>query len=265
MEATLASEHRAPGEPSALDAPFEEALETLLAGRSYLYRLGQRLFGDEPDEDLLREALSPLALEALGLFVDLEAGEAAAAVRVLDTACASFDARSEAFADDARAEYTRLFLGPGTLPSPPWESAHVSSDRTLFNAATLEVRRFYASRGFRPREYPHVADDHLALELDFLAALSQESLVALRAGDFDSLRALLRDQREFLHAHPMRWVESFVTQMSQSPTKTGKPDPAMPYAAFASLAAAFVAGDAEAVDDILDALEQPRKPRPTGR
>lgn len=265
MEATLASEHRAPGEPSALDASYEEALETLLAGRSYLYRLGQRLFGDEPDKALLREALSLLALEALGLFVDLEAGEAAAAVRVLDAACADFDARSETFTDDARAEYTRLFLGPGTLPSPPWESAHVSSDRTLFNAVTLEVRRFYVSKGFRPREYPHVADDHLALELDFLAALSQECLAALRADDFDSLRALLRDQREFLHAHPMRWAESFARQIPRSPTKTGEPNPSMLYSEFASLAATFIAGDAEALDDMLDALEQSGKPRLTGR
>ncbi|MCB8816455.1 molecular chaperone TorD family protein [Desulfosporosinus shakirovi] len=71
-------------------------------------------------------------------------------------------------------EYTRLFIGPTKLPVPPWESVYVSKERLLFQESSLKVRQrqCYLNYNFLPAKYRSEADDHIALELDFMYNLS---------------------------------------------------------------------------------------------
>lgn len=264
MEAVLAKPHHECNIPQRRRGSLYETGETVLAGRCYLYRLGQRLFGSEPTEELLEAAFSSFARDAFGMFVDLDADETADAICVLDIARTTFESDRPAFVEEAREAYTRLFLGPSTLPSPPWESVHVPGDRTLFNATTLKVRRFYAEKGFRSQEYPHVADDHLAIELDFLTALSQKSLEALRASNIETARTLLDDQRDFLIAHPARWTDAFAKKLVEHLSTSESPAPVAFYGALASATAAFIACDLEVVDGMLASLSEANNHNLTG-
>jgi len=85
----------------------------------------------------------------------------------------------------------------------------------LFQRSTLEVRNFYRSQGFIPAEYPHVADDHLAIELDFMAQLALRMLEAAQANDEEVYKNSLVASREFLDEHLLKWVPQYVVDLQE--------------------------------------------------
>lgn len=68
-------------------------------------------------------------------------------------------------------EYNRLFVGPGALVAPPYESVYLSAEKALMQAETLAVRQFYQSYGKELDPNRHEPEDHLAFELEFYAYL----------------------------------------------------------------------------------------------
>jgi TorA maturation chaperone TorD len=185
-----------------------EEFETVLAARQYLYVLYENILGNEPTVEQLQAIDAGAAREALALV------RAAAGVGDEDDELASMpflddlEGRVQAL-DQARSDYTRLFLGPGKVPVPPWESVYATKSRVLFTEETLQVRETYRANGYLPADYPHVADDHLALELDFMAHLAGE---ALEAGPDDRL-AYLHTSKQFLNDHLLKWAPSYAADM----------------------------------------------------
>ncbi|MEG0665422.1 MAG: molecular chaperone TorD family protein [Gordonibacter sp.] len=157
---------------------YSEDVHAKLAARHYLYGLFQALFGSEPTEQLLGAVDSGVAAEALSISL-LPGVAQAEAERLLE----SLEDPADRLASMER-DYAHAFIGPHELPAPPWESVYAGNKRLLFQASTLEIRDLYRSQGLLPEQYPRVADDHLALELDFLARLAERALhaYALRAG-----------------------------------------------------------------------------------
>ena len=142
-----------------------EELETALSARRYMYAALQSLFGNEPSSERLQAISLPLLREASAVLGIGGADELSEAIEIASTDL-----------EKLKGEYTRLFIGPNELPAPLWESVYVTKERILFHRRTLEVRNFYRSEGLIPQMYPSVADDHIALELDFSARGSMRSL-----------------------------------------------------------------------------------------
>jgi TorA maturation chaperone TorD len=136
---------------------------------------------------------------------------------LLNTARASFKAEDGAnFLDGLSNDFTRLFVGPGKMEADPWESLHLSKENVLFQAVTLEVRRSYVASGFIPQSYPNVADDHIALELDFMAALANRAQDAYQEADIEKTRIALVASRDFLDEHLLVWVPSFAERLARA-------------------------------------------------
>ncbi len=107
-------------------------------------------------------------------------------------------------------EYNRLFVGPGHLPCPPYESAYTKdrpSDEVglLAGPAVFDVKRLYAQAGFQLsssfRDYP----DHISVELEFMGHLcASES----RSRGNQAERWADREF-EFMNRHVGRWAGQF--------------------------------------------------------
>ncbi len=110
------------------------------------------------------------------------------------------------------ADYNRLFVGPGPLLAPPWESAQRSVDRLLFGPPTLEVRAWFARFGLEAPNRGREPDDHLGLELGFLAHLCERAQ-AVMATDPAALAELLRAMNEFLDQHLLLWAPNCLEQI----------------------------------------------------
>jgi len=115
-------------------------------------------------------------------------------------------------------EYTRLFLGPDTLPAPPWESAYRSASKTIFTELTLEVRNQYAKFGLSFEKEGREPDDHVGLELEFLSHLCKAVEEAFEQRDEAKALSVLAAQRDFFDAHVNCWTPQFFEDLFNSAT-----------------------------------------------
>ncbi|MEC4271808.1 molecular chaperone TorD family protein [Adlercreutzia sp. R25] len=187
-----------------------EDVAALLSARMYLYTLGQRVFGGEPTADLtdaVDPSLMASACEAAGIDPGL-------GLRV----CESGNAALRDI-EAATGVYMRLFVGPGKLAAPPWESVYRSRSKALFQTETLDVRNAYRVAGYLPEGYPHVADDHLALELGFLAALARQMVDRRASGEpYDDATA---SSRTFIDEHLGRWLSRYRDDLARGAAGAG--------------------------------------------
>ncbi|MGM0372613.1 MAG: TorD/DmsD family molecular chaperone [Halobacteriota archaeon] len=95
-----------------------------------------------------------------------------------------------------RAEHTRLFVGPGALPCPPYESVYRDEGGQVLGPSTAAVVAWYRTVGVGLD--PQVSDlpDHIAVELEFLGHLQ-------RRGDMAAMD-------RFMAEHPRRWFPTFL-------------------------------------------------------
>lgn len=103
-------------------------------------------------------------------------------------------------------DYSRLFTGIGQVLAPPWESVYLSRERLLFQEQTLQVRSCYQRFGFETPNLGREPDDHIGLEIAFLAHLAGMGLVALRENDQRTFEVVLQAQKQFLLDHIVKWV-----------------------------------------------------------
>lgn len=218
-------------------------LISALDNRAFLYNFAWRLLGAPMDED----GLAVVADEVVAGQTAILAGEEA---RLVDLSQRLAQVASEANLSQLATEYTRLFEGPGKLPAPPWESVYLADGDLLFQESTLHVREAYKEAGFKAAGYPHEADDHIATELSFMAALVQGAREAIEADDPQRARAYLIAQQKFLDKHLNQWLTPFAERLNeQAPPSTS---PFYPLAAY--FTAELCARDKAAVEDLLSSV-----------
>lgn len=207
-----------------------EDLEELASARRYAYAAFQRLTGDAPTNELfdsLDLEVLQMAFEVVGALPDADEQVDALVAQLKDATCKL---------ERVGEEYARIFVGPAALPAPPWESVYRDNKRMLMTATTLSVREHYRAYGYEAQKVLQVPDDHLAIELDFLAALAQEALNACAAGDAEEAESAFEAGGAFLRAHLALWVGDFAADLR---ARGGSPF----YSAVADALCAFVAAD----------------------
>lgn len=202
-----------------------------LAARTFLYTFFHRLTSAELDETLDGEGLAAVlgdAAEVLGLQNN-------GAMRgLLDALPLMGDLPAR------RREFMRLYVGPAKLIAPPWESVYAEQGRSLFTATTLDVRNAYRAQGMLPAAYPHVADDHLSIELDFMAQLARAMQAAQEEGRAQDEQDARKASADFLAAHLLRWVPAYAGEMARK----AKADDGTFYPTAMAALAAFLRADA---------------------
>lgn len=106
-------------------------------------------------------------------------------------------------------DYLRLFIGAGKVLAPPWESVYSDDDRLVFQEQTLQVRNWFRKYGLESHRIYHEPDDHIGLELSFIAHLDQLALEAVTKNEINELTWLLHDKQSFLRGHPLTWVNKW--------------------------------------------------------
>ena len=102
--------------------------------------------------------------------------------------------------DEVIQEQSRLIYGPGLPPAVPFASYYLDQSHTLFGPETQAVAKFYRESGYAPVQ-PGTPADHLALELEFMAAMAGVTAEASDRQDEAGVEAAMRTQVEFLNQH----------------------------------------------------------------
>lgn len=171
--------------------------DQLLLSRRVLYRVLQTLYS----YPLSREKLEPLLDLSLGQGY-LE--EEIASLRQAVSAVRDWPE----FIENLNVEYTRLFEGPGFVAAPPFASFYLDGER-LMGPETIAVRREYVKWGVASVQMGQIPDDHIGLELAFMAYLCDEAAVTLAGGDDGRCRELLEARADFLREHLLIWAPTF--------------------------------------------------------
>jgi TorA maturation chaperone TorD len=177
--------------------------EALIAEQLTLSLLG-KLWFEFPEVEFIAD------LAAQGVFEEIPLGNEQSSVQeglALLQAWAKEhkDGLPEEAFDAIRFDYTRLFIGPGKVLAPPWESVYFNETRSIFQEKTLEVREWYCRFGLESVKIRKEPDDHIGLELNFLAHLAGQAAAALEAQNQPEYESLLDAQRQFANQHLFAW------------------------------------------------------------
>jgi TorA maturation chaperone TorD len=103
------------------------------------------------------------------------------------------------------SDYTRLLVGVDKVLAPPWESVYFNEDRMVFQEQTLDVRNWYRRFGLEPENLHKEPDDHIGLEMTFVAYLAELAVKALEEEDHEKFERLNEAKRQFLSDHLLLW------------------------------------------------------------
>ena len=223
-------------------------VQILLSARAYVYRILQNVMGNPPTWEQLDVLANETTGSMFALFEENEACPYAQAIQRMQPVLNDIRAHSEDTLERMSSEYTRFFVGPSELLAPPWESVYKTKERVLFQPGTLKVRNAYRAQGFLTTLYPRVADDHIAIELDFMAQLASRADSAYVAGDVNETVHRLQGSDDFLKGHLLTWVPDFVNQTVQQKNPVFYPQ-------LSILVLEFLRVDTDAVAEILGAIQ----------
>lgn len=173
--------------------------QEILQERAGVYRLLRALYSYPISEDLLSTVLELKALPNIETGDGLKkiqsglVGDLADKVEVLNT------------------EMTRLLEGPGITPAPPYASYFLNQGQLMGNSALI-ARQFYQEWRVEPDLKFNIPDDHITLEMGFLAHLAQIAL----ENDSEDQEQILEASRDFLKKSLIPWLSQFCRAMTKA-------------------------------------------------
>ncbi|NMD70049.1 molecular chaperone TorD family protein [Bacillus sp. DNRA2] len=174
-------------------------LVDIFKARQYFYQFIQVLFFEPVTKETLAQLQNSNSLDDLRNIE--EAGE---------HLYQFFAHTTEAELHDAKEEFYRLFIGPETILTPPWESVYRSKEGLLFEETTFQVREHYHRHNLEFIKENQEPDDHIAIELEFILHLNQ---LCLQNVDNYRLKKLVNHQIEFHEQHMQQWIPAFTTKI----------------------------------------------------
>ncbi len=118
---------------------------------------------------------------------------------------------------DLSADFAQLFLGTGNISIAsgihPYESVYTSDNRLIMQEARDHVVQIYTNYRLEVGEGPAIPEDHIGIELEFMAHLS--SLISCSQNNRlgSGQPSPLLDKKDFLEQHILNWIPQFCTDI----------------------------------------------------
>ncbi|MDR0513908.1 MAG: molecular chaperone TorD family protein [Coriobacteriaceae bacterium] len=238
----LASQEAADKDSGKQDPLFRSAaddgLARLLQQREATYDLLSRLYREKVDEALISQMKSSRYPANTG-NADIDKG-----YQLIVTYLSNL---WEDSLPELSVDYTRTFIGYGVdaySAAYPFESVHTSQRRLMMQAARDEVLALYRAAGFNKSAGWAEAEDHVSVELEFMARLCERALAAWEKGEEAQAFEALVVQHSFLADHLLPWTPMMTIEMRRF-SKTDF------YQGLAWLTDGFLKADLEFLDDFL--------------
>jgi len=194
------------------------------------------LLDKELDSKILHDLQDINFPNNLGLKLQTE--KSAQACELMQEAIAAFpESLDEAFLNSLAADFAAIFL-TSSMGVSPYESVRISEENITHQDSMFEMRDWYQKYELAAQNWRVRADDHLVLQLEFIAHLIQLA---------DNPQSL-PDAAIFMDEHVLRWMPEFSGVIVE---RCGTPF----YAGLVMLTGQYLD---ELRDVIASVLEQPR-------
>lgn len=131
-----------------------------------------------------------------------------------------------ALVDELAADYADIYLNH-SIQASPMESVWFDEDGLVMQEPMFQVREWYRRYGLAAENWRIRPDDHLVLQLQFLAHLARKAPASREAGRH------LSEMARFMDEHLLRWIGRFASRVV---ARCGTPF----YAGIAQLTAAYL-------------------------
>lgn len=109
---------------------------------------------------------------------------------------------------ELQVEYARLFIGPFTVPSPPYSSLYFGEEIIMGNT-TVWVKNFYEEAGLEFDAELKDLPDHAAVETEFMYYLIYNEVNTIDQGFLDDAQLFWERQKTFTEKHYNIWIPQF--------------------------------------------------------
>jgi TorA maturation chaperone TorD len=238
------------------DARMTEELRRATATRTAIYNFLSRSFSREVDSQFLMIiiGIQPRLTELAGSGEDDDMKRGTDLLReFLEGSRGKYEADMNEFLTGLAAAYAALFLNVGAKPVYLVESVYLSSRHILYEQPYFEMTKAYSLLGFEKSKDFLEPEDHIAVELEFMARLSERTSKSIAEDNFDHATKYLNLQREFLEDHLMKWVPALTGKLIEASDN-------LFYTALAYLTRGFIAQDSYFVTHAYSELTEAGKP-----
>ncbi len=218
-------------------------VQSVLSGRLSTYRMLARLYEREMDEEYLAE------LKKMRCPINTGNEHIDKGYKLFHSYLSHVWERS---LEELQRDYMTVFIGANTTghaAAYPNESVHTSPDRLVMQDSRDEVLAIYNAAGFKNSENWTAGEDHIALELEFMARMAERAAQASAKGENEKAATYLMTSHHFLCDHLLAWVP----ELSRDMQKFAQTDF---YCALAELTLGFIEEDKDFLEEALkDELE----------
>jgi anaerobic sulfite reductase subunit A len=236
-------------------APTLQDVWKVSRGRENFYAFLSRLFGKEVDEEALKMIIAsqPTVDFLASSQQTKELKDGNRLLRNFVDQAKSLNAREKQdLLTGLAAEYADLFLGLRSKPVLVCESAYLGEYRMYYGKPFSQVKDLYGRSGFEKRKNFLEPEDHVAVELDFMANLCRQTHLSLDEKNVQNAVHYLAMQKEFLMDHVLRWVPDLCETLKKTAESSL-------YKSLASLTSGFISMEAGVVDELAKTLENFRE------
>src|SRR5690606_19801455 len=118
-------------------------------------------------------------------------------------------------AETVRADHAALYGTLAVARVAPYESVHRGEEGLVFAEHTLQVRDAYRTLSLEAPRLNREPDDHIGLELEFVARSCLRALGALDQGSPRDAERYVRLGADFLRDHLLRWAPAMLDRVTQ--------------------------------------------------
>jgi TorA maturation chaperone TorD len=192
-----------------------KALSKVHQFREMFYLFLSRSFSREVDKTFL-QSLFEISNSLQESFKDFEESSLNRGRELLKSFCSEIrGADEEVVLGDLARHYAFLFLGVGPENVSLCESAYRSARGLLFQDVYFDILERYREVGLGKREDFSESEDHLSLELAYMAHLSHRSISSVEEGRKEEMERYHQYQKSFLKDHLLQWIPQFARGLSE--------------------------------------------------
>lgn len=234
-----------------LDTAALKDMAALMESRANVYRILSRFYREEIDALLAVEFANDFTFKS----DDAELVTVMEDMRIALCDSCGVDESAEVRANDVSEEgfeqlavtFDRVFFGMGPLTARhafPYESVYTSDKGIMMQDAYAQVVRTYREQHLAKDPAFHEPEDHLAVELAFMATLAERTATFLREGCEEAATETVQQQLTFAQGHLLNWLDRFCADLRKAAEGSF-------YASLANATDLFVKADAHLLSEML--------------
>lgn len=118
-------------------------------------------------------------------------------------------------ARDIYTDHARMYGTLATARVSPYESVHRGVDGLVFDTHTLQVRDAYRSLSLQVPNLNREPDDHIGLELEFIAQSCLRALDSVENDAVNDAERYVRFGADFLRDHLLHWAPAMLHKVAE--------------------------------------------------